>query len=98
MKTRKYRGYVIGKHSVWSDYDKCGYNAFMGFSPLLHYPLPTIEKVEIAIRLWIKFHKSPNKFHKYINFLDVDSNNYSGCYGKLITMKQIKEASCLTTK
>lgn len=92
MRTKSlvYRGYLIKKHkfAFWND----GFNAFIGFTPVFMSCFPTINRVKIAIDLWIKFHMDPPKFWKYAHHLLVTNrHNYSGVYGKLITVTQLKK-------
>lgn len=90
-----YRHYLIEWESLWSDYDKWyneGFNAFIGLTRAFGTAFPTINRTKVAIDLWIKFHMNPPKFWRYARHLLVTNrHNYSGCYGKLISVSRLKQ-------
>lgn len=87
-----YRGYSI-RYTSYHSMD-VGFEAFAGFTPVFQCTFPTINRCKVAIDLWWKFHMNPPKFWELARHLFVTNRyNYSGCYGKLKLVKELKKLS-----
>jgi hypothetical protein len=82
---RSFKGRIIWKDSEGYFIDGWPFEGVNGLR------FSSLRKVRVAIRLWITFCMNVFKLNRYLNMLTVDPSNYSGCYGKFISIEKLEK-------